>query len=139
MLAREPFGLREVLARNHERVSEHLVRGQLLGDWEARVPARASVRPGIVDDLREAVARLHALRLVAATPVPAHRLDPPRRGIEAIFDPGPLDGDTPIRHRLDLGADTAQGCLGRLDGQGPVFELDRQTCEILLGPWTAPR
>jgi hypothetical protein len=139
VLAAEPFALREVIARTQGRLSEHLVRGQLLGDWDARVPARASVRPGVVDALRQAVARLHALRFVAAAPVPAHRLAPPRRGIEAVFDPGPLDGDTPIRHHLDLGADTAQGCLGRLDGQGPVFELDRQTCDTLLGPWTAPR
>lgn len=139
LLAREPSGLREVIARDQGQLSEHLVRGQLLSDWDARVPARASVRPGVVDGLRQAVARLHAQRFVAAAPVPAHRLDPPRRRVEASFDPGPLDGDTPIRHHLDLGADTAQGCLGRLDGQGPVFELDRQTCDTLLGPWTAPR
>ncbi len=139
LLVREPFALREVLARDRGRLSEHLVRGQLLSDWDARVPPRASVLPGIVDDLRQAVARLHARRFVAAAPVPAHGLAPPRRRIEAIFDPGPLDGDAPIRHHLDLGADTAQGCLARLDGQGPIFELDRQICDTLLGPWAAPR
>lgn len=139
LLGREPFGLREIIARDQGRMSEHLVRGQLIDDWDARVPAQATVRPGIMDGLRQAVSRLHAQRLVAAAPVPAHRLDPPRRRIEAVFDPGPLDGETPIRHHLDLGADTSQGCLGRLDGQGSVFELDRQTCATLLGPWTAPR
>jgi hypothetical protein len=135
----EPFALREVLARDRGRLSEHLVRGQLLSDWDARVPPRAAVIPGIVDDLRQAVARVHARRLVAAAPIPAHGLEPPRRRIEAVFDPGPLDGDAPIRHHLDLGADTAQGCLARLDGQGPIFELERQICDTLLGPWTAPR
>jgi hypothetical protein len=139
LLVREPFALREVLARDRGRLSEHLVRGQLLSDWDARVPPRAAVLPGIVDGLRQAVARLHARRFVAVAPVPAHGLDPPRRRVEAIFDPGPLDGDAPIRHHVDLGADTVQGCLARLDGQGPIFELDRQTCDTLLGPWTTAR
>lgn len=140
LLVREPFALREVIARDQGRASEHLRRGELLDDWEARAPARARVRPGIVDSLRQTLARLRALRFVAETPASAHRLTPPRRRVEAAFDPGPFDHDLPIRDRIDIGADTPRGCLARLDTgrPGPVFELDRRACDALLGPWTAP-
>jgi hypothetical protein len=140
LLVREPFALREVTARERGRVSEHLVRGELLDDWEARAPVRASLRPGSVDALRQALARLRAVRFVAEAPAPAHRLTSPRRRVEAVFDPGPLDADVPIRDHVDIGADTPRGCLARLDTgkPSPVFELDRRTCDTLLGPWTAP-
>jgi hypothetical protein len=139
LLVREPFALREVSAHEHGRVSEHLARGELLDDWAARAPARASARPGIIDALRQTVARLRAVRFVAEAPAPSHRLTPPRRRIEAVFDPGPLDADVPIRDRVDIGADTPGGCLARLDTgrPSPVFELDRRTCDTLLGPWTS--
>jgi hypothetical protein len=138
LLEQEPFALREAVASERGRVSEHLVRGELLDDWQVRVPALASVRPGVVDALRQTLARLRAVRLVAESPAPAHRLSAPRRRVEAVFDPGPLDADVPLRHRVDIGAGTAQGCLARLDDRGPVFELDRRACQTLLGPWTAP-
>jgi hypothetical protein len=140
LLVREPFALREVIAHERGQMSEHLERGELLDDWAARAPARASVRPGSVDALRQSLARLRAVRFVADTPAPAHRLTPPRRRVEAVFDPGPLDADVPIRDRIDIGADTPHGCLARLHTgkPAPVFELDRPTCDALLGPWSAP-
>ena len=139
LLVREPFALREVIAHDRGRMSEILERGELIDDWAARSPARAAVRPGSVNALRHGLARLRAVRFVAEAPAPAHRLTPPRRRVEAVFDPGPLDADVPIRDRIDIGADTPHGCLARLDTgkQAPVFELDRVTCDALLGPWTA--
>lgn len=136
LLAREPYALREVIARQAGGVVERLERGQLLDEWRVLVPPGATVRPGAVDALRQAVARVRARRFVARAPLPAHRLDPPRRSIEAVFDPGPLDTGAPTRHRLELGAGTEHGCLARLDRRGPVFELDRATCDTLRGPWS---
>lgn len=138
LLVREPFALREVIARVGGRVSERLQRGELLDDWTVAAPARASVEPGVVDALRQTLANLRAVRFVASEPAPAHRLTPPRRSVEAVFDPGPLDQGAPFRDRIDIGADTPRGCLARLDtgAAGPVFELDRRACAVLLGPWT---
>jgi hypothetical protein len=138
LLVREPFALREVIGSEQGRVSEHLQRGELLDDWAAAVPAQSAVRPGTVDALRQTLAGLRAVRFVADAPAPAHRLTPPRRRVAAVFDPGPLDQGAPFRDRIDIGADTPRGCLARLDAgaPGPVFELDRRVCDVLLGAWT---
>ncbi|GAB4559931.1 MAG: hypothetical protein Tsb0020_06180 [Haliangiales bacterium] len=107
-------------------------------DGVARAEARAS--GVVIDSLRQAIARLRAQRFIAAEPRPAHRLSPPVLRVEARFDPGPLDpDDAPLRHVIELGADTLDGCLARLDGHGSVFEIDRARCALLSGRWTQRR
>ncbi|WP_428266218.1 DUF4340 domain-containing protein [Haliangium sp.] len=135
LLALEPTALRAVRVRAGGRVLVHLVRGVLIDDWQVRVPPGARVRAGVIAELRE-LARLRARRFVATGPAPAHGLTPPRRRVELDFDPEPLAGaDAPTRHVLELGAATDAGCLARLDGDGPVFELATDTCAVLIGPW----
>lgn len=129
LLALEPYGLREAVARRGGRVVEHVVRGELISDWDVRVPAGKGLRAGAIDDLREAAGRLRARRYLAS----AWR--GPRREVEVVFDPGPLD-PAPRRHRIDIGARTEAGCVARLDDDPALFELDQAACDALLGPWT---
>ncbi len=105
---------------------------------DAAAETRAS--GAIIDLLRQAIARLRAQRFIAEEPRPTHRLSPPPLRVEAHFDPGPLDPDDALlSHVIEFGADTADGCLARLDGRGPVFELDGARCDLLSGQWTQPR
>ncbi|ACY18132.1 hypothetical protein, partial [Haliangium ochraceum] len=136
LLVREPYALREVIARRGKRVDEHLLRGELLDDWSMPVPPGAKPSGERIERLRQSLAQMRASRMVAEVPAPEHGLSAPRREIEAVFDPGPLDADAPPEHYwLRIGAPSADGCFARLDNRGPVFELSAESCELLLGSW----
>ena len=137
VLALEPHALREAVARRGGRVVEHLVRGELLSDWDVRVPAGKRLRAGAIEAIREAAGRLRARRYLAPEPERHGARQPWRRQVEVVFDPAPVDTEpAPRRHRIDIGARTEAGCRARLDQEPTLIELDRASCDALLGPWT---
>ena len=134
LLRREPFALREASASGVDGRDEVLLRGALLDDWQVVRPTGRRLRAGVIDDLRE-LGRLRARAFVADTPTAAHGLRSPRARVRLRFDAGLMD-EREHQHEIELGRPLEDGCYARLDGTGPVFTLDRQTCAVLAGPWT---
>ena len=138
ILALEPYALTEAILRRGQTVVAHLVRGEMLDEFVARVPSGQKAIPGAVTTLRS-VAHLRAL----AFPDPstadrlARLLEHPRLAIELVFDPGPLD-DQPVRHVLELAVPDSKTCVARIDAARPVFLVDHALCQALLAPWTRP-
>jgi hypothetical protein len=132
LIAREMYDLRVVSRRAGARL-ERAERGELLTEWRLAEPAKATILPGALERLRDAVASLTALRAVAPQAAAAHGLADPVV-VEFIFDPPPT-GAAPDQIVLELGARTASGCYARISGKPMVFELGRATCDVLLEPW----
>ncbi len=139
LLSLEPSSLVEAIARTGTRVRQHVVRGALLEDWTARRPSGAKVALSAVRALGQRVARLRAVRFVAALSVPLHGLRPSGLVVELQFEPGLAGGPARIAHRIALGGRTKRGCYATLDSDRVVFELDRDTCAALTSSWLETR
>ncbi len=137
LIAAEPFALRHAVRRRGDRVVEEIERGELLEDWRVVAPERRRVVPDAVGALRQAAAELRARRFVAAEAAPRDQLTPPRIEVEVEFDPRPgAEPSQLVRHRIELGRVTSDGCLVRVDGDPAVAEIDQSSCRALAGPWS---
>ncbi|MEM9493131.1 MAG: hypothetical protein AAGC55_28535 [Myxococcota bacterium] len=134
LLTLEPYGLRRAEARRGRTTVAHLVRSELLDDWRVLAPGGASVDPSVIAGLRE-LARLRVQSFALGGRPGEYGLSTPARRIELDYDPGPLD-DQGARVVLLIGRQITDGCYGLLAEDPSVFILDRDTCALLLGPWT---
>jgi hypothetical protein len=138
LLAYDPTALQRATARRGAVAAEAIERGELLEEWTARVPPGAAVDPSAIERLVDAASNLRAQRADSPRAEPRHRLTPPRRTIDLVFDPPPGSApDAPaVRHTIELGAATEPGgCFARLAGDPVVFELAAQACAALTATW----
>ena len=97
-------------------------------DWSS---GAGQVDTHAINTLKDAVAHLRALRIVAPRVEPGHGILPRRFEVELRFDPPPGQSVEEIL-RLRLGKTTPEGCLAATESA--VYELPRAVCAALQAP-----
>ena len=107
-------------------------RDEILEKWLVKTPVGESANNHRLNKLATEIARLRALRIVAAKPKPQYQIG--KAEIEVVFSPE-LSGAQSEPLRLHLGAKTKDGCYLQIHGRDSVFEIGESACELMQVSW----